>query len=726
MYTTTNSHWDKGQWQRFAKNAVLWGVSIGLVGGLTFILAFNSLGGQQPSFALGENVVVDLFAPQTTSYVSQVLTEAARQQEVSKVPLQYQPVDLDLARTQSSRAQAWLKFVDVVRADGFADTPTKISYLQAAIGMQIESQIAMDLLSFTPNEFATVGEDILRIVEETMRQEVQEAALQSYRESVERQVSFFLTEEQEEVIIAIAPQLIIPNVFPDEAATVRLRQEAMDKVADVVVVVEAGERVVSAGTILKAQDLEKLEKLGLIQTSTSWKEWISAMLLSLLSTTLIIFYWRQFGQLLYPSLRYLLILAMLVLLFGLGVKLVVSRGDFWAYLFPAPALAMLLVMIFDLRLGLLITVVTGMLVSYVAGTTAELTVYHIMGSLMAILTLGDRQRINAFFRAGLVASLVNVAVILIFHLPQAPELLQSNLLEQSGWAVANGVLSASLALGGLFLLGSGLGVTSFLQLQELSRLDHPLLQELLRRAPGTYHHSIMVANLAEQAAEEVRANGVLVRVGAFYHDVGKMQRPPFFTENQAGINPHDALSPYQSAKIIISHVTDGLELARQYRLPDRIRDFIAEHHGKNLVASFYHKAVQQASQRGTEPNPDDFRYPGPLPRSRETGIVLLADSIEAASSAVRPSTEAEIEKLVNSITDGHLKAGQLNDSGLTLGEIQQLRRSFIKTLKWRFHVRVQYPEVEGSGNESPSTPSSPPMLPTPIEPTKPPQLLQSP
>lgn len=726
MYTTTNSHWDKGQWQRFAKNAVLWGVSIGLVGGLTFILAFNSLGGQQPSFALGENVVVDLFAPQTTSYVSQVLTEAARQQEVSKVPLQYQPVDLDLARTQSSRAQAWLKFVDVVRADGFADTPTKISYLQAAIGMQIESQIAMDLLSFTPNEFATVGEDILRIVEETMRQEVQEAALQSYRESVERQVSFFLTEEQEEVIIAIAPQLIIPNVFPDEAATVRLRQEAMDKVADVVVVVEAGERVVSAGTILKAQDLEKLEKLGLIQTSTSWKEWISAMLLSLLSTTLIIFYWRQFGQLLYPSLRYLLILAMLVLLFGLGVKLVVSRGDFWAYLFPAPALAMLLVMIFDLRLGLLITVVTGMLVSYVAGTTAELTVYHIMGSLMAILTLGDRQRINAFFRAGLVASLVNVAVILIFHLPQAPELLQSNLLEQSGWAVANGVLSASLALGGLFLLGSGLGVTSFLQLQELSRLDHPLLQELLRRAPGTYHHSIMVANLAEQAAEEVRANGVLVRVGAFYHDVGKMQRPPFFTENQAGINPHDALSPYQSAKIIISHVTDGLELARQYRLPDRIRDFIAEHHGKNLVASFYHKAVQQASQRGTEPNPDDFRYPGPLPRSRETGIVLLADSIEAASSAVRPSTEAEIEKLVNSITDGHLKAGQLNDSGLTLGEIQQLRRSFIKTLKGRFHVRVQYPEVEGSGNESPSTPASPPMLPTPIEPTKPPQLLQSP
>lgn len=719
MLFATDPPKQNDQWQQFAKNFLLWGVALSLVGGLTLILGFNGFWVQQTSFQIGEQAEADLFAPQTTSYISQVLTEEARQQEADKIPLQYQPINLDLARSQSSQAQALLKFVDVVRADGFADIPTKVGYLQAVAMVTVEPQIAADLLSFTPNEFADVGDDILRIVEETMRQEVQEAALQSYRQSAQRQISFFLTESQERVIMAIAPQLIVPNVFPDEEETDRLRQEQIDKVPEVEVVVKQGERVVSAGTLLEPKDLEKLEKLGLIQPSTSWKEFVTAMIISLLSTTLIISYWRLFGQQLYPSSRYLLILAMLILLFSLGAKLAIPGQTSLAYLFPTAALAMLLAVVFDVRLGVLVTVVMGMLIGYIAGTTVELTIYHIMGSLIAVLTLGDRQRVNAFFRAGLVSSLVNVTVILIFHLPQTQELRQGDLLELSSWAIANGIVSASLTLGGLFLLGSGLGITTFLQLQELSRLDHPLLQELLRRAPGTYHHSIMVANLAEQAAELVRANAVLVRVGAFYHDVGKMQRPPFFTENQAGKSPHDVLDPYESAKIIISHVPDGLEFARQYRLPDHIRDFIAEHHGNNLVASFYHKAVQQANKEETQVDASRFRYPGPRPRSRETGIVLLADSIEAASSAVRPSTETEIEKLVNSIVDAHLKAGQLDDSGLTLGEIKQLRNSFIKTLKGRFHVRVQYPEV-GGANVPASTP------PTPVEPNRTQQFLQSP
>ncbi len=236
-------------------------------------------------------------------------------------------------------------------------------------------------------------------------------------------------------------------------------------------------------------------------------------------------------------------------------------------------------------------------------------------------------------------------------------------------------------------------MTTPLQLQELSRLDHPLLQELLRRAPGTYHHSIMVANLAEQAAEKVKANSTLVRVGAFYHDVGKINRPPFFSENQNGGNPHDNLDPYSSARIIISHVHDGLELARRYRLPNRIRDFIAQHHGDRVLKVFYQKAVDAAGE-GEEIDISRFRYKGPRPKSRESGIVQLADSIEATSSALRPNTEEAIEKLVTGIVDDHLKEGQLDNSGLTLGDIKILKESFIETIKGRFHVRVKYP-----GNE---------------------------
>ena len=203
----------------------------------------------------------------------------------------------------------------------------------------------------------------------------------------------------------------------------------------------------------------------------------------------------------------------------------------------------------------------------------------------------------------------------------------------------------------------------------------------------------MVANLAEQASEQIKASSSLVRVGAFYHDVGKINRPPFFVENQNGGNPHDNLDPYSSARIIMSHVSDGLELAKRYKLPGRIHDFIAEHHGTRIVKVFYRKA-QEAAPDDQEVNVSRFQYSGPNPQSRETAIVMLADAIDATSNALRPNTEREIEKLVTTIVDEHLREGQLDDSDLTLGEIKQLKASYIKTLKGRYHVRIKYP-----GNE---------------------------
>jgi putative nucleotidyltransferase with HDIG domain len=189
-------------------------------------------------------------------------------------------------------------------------------------------------------------------------------------------------------------------------------------------------------------------------------------------------------------------------------------------------------------------------------------------------------------------------------------------------------------------------------------------------------------------------------VGAFYHDIGKMTRPPFFAENQEGVNPHESLDPFSSARIIISHVSDGLEMARRYRLPDRIRDFIAEHHGDRVLKTFYTKAKEQS---GTEPvDIERFRHRGPRPRSRETGIVMLADAIEATSSALRPNSEKAIEKLVNSLIDEHLTEGQLDDSSLTLGDVSMIRASFIDTLKGRFHVRVKYPGNESLVDDAPT------------------------
>jgi putative nucleotidyltransferase with HDIG domain len=293
----------------------------------------------------------------------------------------------------------------------------------------------------------------------------------------------------------------------------------------------------------------------------------------------------------------------------------------------------------------------------------------------------------------MVASLGYIIVIVIYSLMSAVDLTTLGALLPILYALGNGLLSAAITLAGFYVLGSFFGIVTILQLQDLSRLDHPLLRELLRRAPGTYHHSIMVANLAEQAAERVDANSTMVRVSAFYHDIGKMVRPPFYVENQEGIDPHASLDPYTSARIVISHVADGVALARQFHLPFRVQNIIAEHHGTRIVKSFYRKA-QEAAGDEAEIKRDAFSYPGPRPSSRESAIVMLADAIDATSTAVRPNTEKAIEKLVNSIIEDDILEGQLNSSGLSLGDIDQLRVSFIETLKGRFHVRIQYP-----GNE---------------------------
>jgi len=231
-----------------------------------------------------------------------------------------------------------------------------------------------------------------------------------------------------------------------------------------------------------------------------------------------------------------------------------------------------------------------------------------------------------------------------------------------------------------------------MRLIELSRPDHPLLQRLLREAPATYHHSLMVANLAEQAAERIGANAMLTRVGAYYHDVGKIARPYFFTENQAeGVNPHDRLDPSTSAEIIISHVKDGLELARRYRLPGRIRAFIPEHHGTSWVSFLYGKAVQLAGDAALV-DESDFRHHGPKPQSKETALVMLADGCEATVRAMRPTSAEEVAEIVNRVISERVADGQLSECDLTLRDLEIIRETFISALKGVFHPRIKYPQ----------------------------------
>jgi putative nucleotidyltransferase with HDIG domain len=389
--------------------------------------------------------------------------------------------------------------------------------------------------------------------------------------------------------------------------------------------------------------------------------------------------------------RPLLLLVLLVSLSVLGAGLMVPGGLVLRYLAPAPALAMLASATLGPHAGVAVAIFLGGVAGVIADNSLEMATYTAVGGLVAALALRRVERISALFRAGAFVALVHVAIAAIFRLPQG--IVQpGDLLITALSGMFNGGLSASLALGGLFLVGPLFDITTTMRLIELSRPDHPLLQRLLREAPATYHHGLMVANLAEQAAESIGADALLTRVGAYYHDVGKIARPYFFTENQVeGVNPHDRLDPRTSAEIIVGHVKDGLELARRYRLPRRVRAFVAEHHGTTWVSFLYGRAVQLAGDAALV-DERNFHHQGPRPQSKETALVMLADGCEAAVRAARPTNAEEVAGIVNRVIDQRVTDGQLDECDLTLRDLQAIRQTFISALKGIFHPRIQYPQ----------------------------------
>ncbi|MBK7179163.1 MAG: HDIG domain-containing protein [Chloroflexi bacterium] len=706
--------WQRGR--RAFRQSILWVYALIVALGLTLILSFQLFQPSDVIVTLNEPAAAEIVAPYTHTFTSEVLTEQARADAAKAVSDQYTALDLNIGRTQLNLASQMFNYIDTIRADSQANQARKIQYLQAIQTAVIDELVAADLLAMNEAEYTVARQEVLDIIDTVMRQEIKESQLRDAQRAARLQASLNLTRAQENVVTNLAPQFIVPNVFLDEVATQAKRTEATTAVQPIARTVYKGQVIIQAGKIVDAADLELLTELGLLQVKTNWRTVVSTFLSSLLAMVIISLFWQQFEPIIRQNTRYLAAMGSIIWIFALLAKLLPTGTTYILYWYPLAAMAMLLAVIYDEAMSIVVTVVMAGLIGFNVANSLELTIYYAAGGLLAALTLRDAQRVNAFFRAGVVAAVGYITVIVIFRLTQDIGTLE--LLQILLYGLANGVLSAALTLVGFFALGSIFKMTTTLQLQELSRLDHPLLQELLRRAPGTYHHSIMVANLAEQAADRIKAQSTLVRVGAFYHDIGKMNNPSFFTENQEGHNPHDSIGPERNAEIIVSHVTDGLELARRYKLPDRIRDFIAEHHGRRLVRGFYLKAVEQAGGDETQVDESRYRYPGPRPQSRESGIVMLADAVEATSSALRPNTEKAIEKLVTTIIQEDLREGQLNNSGLTLGDIQMIRESFIEALKGRFHVRVRYPgneEMEDGEIPQIEAPNAPLTLPPPPE-----------
>ena len=641
----------------------------------------------------GDVSSVDIRAPRPHHYISELLTEEARRSAEASVPDEYDLPQAQIRNQRVARSREILDYIGSLRADAYATVEDQIAWIKAIPDVSLSTQAISQTLALGNEAWLRVAGEVPLVVNRAMREEIREHQLAAARRRVDSFIGLQVTlsDEEVEVVSALTKALLQPNSFYNAEKTEAARQAAREAVEPVTVSFAEGEIIVRGGDIVDGLDVEALEQLGLHEAAGDWWQAGGTILFVLILTALIWAYLLRFAPEFWERRRWPPLLSLLMIVFLLLAKFMLPQRSLLPYLFPLAALSMLVGSLFDLRLATLITLSFGLLVGYLSNGAPEIVTYAVVGALAGAFTLGRGERLSNFAGAAGYVALSNLAVLAAFRLPDR-NLDLTGIAELAGAAVANGVLAISLTLLGLFLLGTLFGMVTSLQLIELSRPTHPLMRQLVLKAPGTYHHSIIVSNMAERAASVIGADAILTRVGAFYHDIGKVVRPHFFVENQAEqSNPYEQLDPYTSAQIIVSHVKNGLDLAEKYRLPERVRAFIPEHQGKGLVSVFYQKASEQADG-DTVVNKADFRYPGPKPQSRETAIVMLADSCEAAVRAVPPANVEELKKLVHRIIGQKLLEGELDESELTLRDLDRVRRAFVDVLRGVHHPRIRYPE----------------------------------
>ena len=492
--------------------------------------------------------------------------------------------------------------------------------------------------------------------------------------------------DSEKAIALNFVNVVEPNFFYDKEKTDELIKETLKQVPPVMI--KKNQIVVSEGEPVTAHQLELLGTLGLLSDSAS-----AICIYIALGVLVIIVMYLQYG---YIHKYYTAInkefskIVMISILNVFPVILARLFGMMSNYIIPLACMPMLITLLLNYKISLVFSMLNVILIGGAVGFNPNIIILAILNVVLGGTLLRKMQQRN-----DILYSSITVAVLSSILTFSVGTLTTNNFMEilaDSTFAAAGAVLSGILTIGVLPFFESTFDIVTNAKLLELSNPNNPLLKKLLMEAPGTYHHSILVANLAELAAEQVGGNPLLARIGAYYHDVGKTKRPYFFRENQFGKkNPHDRLKPEVSSKIIISHVKDGSELAKEYNLPKTIHDFIVTHHGETLVKYFY-LTVKNNSENPDEVKEEDFKYPGPKPMSKEQGIVMLADSTEAAVRSINEPTEEKIEKMVNNIIDDKLASGQLDNCDLTLRDISKIKKCFLKALNGIHHERIEYPD----------------------------------
>jgi len=669
-----------------------------IVGGFIAVALFGilsvDLARGQVSLSVGDVATSDITAPRTVSLISDSQWEAAKQAAAEAVEPVYAPIAplADIKDRQLGRYDSVIRGVRgvLLQRDSGAITADQVpARLSDAVPAFTDEQIAL-LSNVTLTGWSTIADAGRTVLEAMQSREVRDDALADARQQVRTNITNDLGQPQREMAGDMAAAQVAPNAELSPSLTAAARQAARNAVLPVTVDVKQGETVVREGDPITDLTLEKLDALGLTRPRLEASTLAGHALVAIILAALLVgFLWR-FEPTIWFRNRSLLLFVLALIATAVTLRIASDR-TLWAFVVPSAATVLLTTILLDGGAGAAMALVLGMLAGVMNQGSLQPAIYTLAGGVAALITITRAERLNVFVRAGIAIGATNILVLTAFNLIEARDF--AAIAQGVAAGTVNAALSVFLAVGSFAMLGHLFGIMTVFQLLELANPSSRLLRRLLMETPGTYHHSVMVGNLAERAAETIGADPLLARVAAYYHDIGKMKNPLAFIENQAGAhNIHDDLTPEASARIIAGHVRDGIDLGYEYGLPVQIIGFIPQHHGTSVMSYFYGKALRELGGDEEAAARDRYRYPGPNPQSREAAILMLADGVEASVRSLEEKDEASIRNMVDRIVDARVEDGQLDEADVTLRNISQIKEAFVQQLLGMYHSRIQYPD----------------------------------
>lgn len=667
---------------------------------ITFMIIFGTLATsvvtKRYDLQVGEIATTDIKA--SREVVNTIETDAKKVEAIEKVGKQYS-LQSDVQKNSQLTLETFflnLKEAISYQTEGSVDessiAASKLQILNEDDPFDLTTSEKTFLLTLNEEQATNMYNVLLKAINSAYGISISEDNSEALSKAIQTAQNDVYDNYSDQIMISISDKiintLVKPNLFYDSEKTEEAQEEAAKNVTPVVY--KKNQTIVEEGKPITEAQLQALDELGLLNNS---KLNISLYLALAVMVIVVMYiqsrYLKKYYGKIYNDFSKILMINIITIMTIVFARVFSIASP---YLIPLACAPILLTLLLNYRISLVISITNLILMSVAVSFNTGIIVLAIIAVVAGATSLRKMQQRNDIVYSCIYIAILNGIIALSIS-----ALVTSNLKEialDTAFTVIGSLLSGVLATGLLPFFESMFSVVTNVKLLELSNPNNPLLKKLLMEAPGTYHHSVIVANLAEVATEIVGGNALLARIGAYYHDIGKTKKPYFFKENQLGQeNPHDQITPELSKLLIISHVKDGLELAKEYKLPKIIQDFIPTHHGKTLVKYFYLTAKNNAE------NPDDIKeedymYPGPKPKTKEQCILMLADSVEAAVRSINSPTKEKIETMVNNIVKDKLDSGQLDDSQLTISDVKKIKKCFLKTLSGIYHERIEYPKDE--------------------------------